>query len=186
MNRLRTLIRHLEETVAAVFLIIMVVVVTVDVIGRYVFNHPLLWSGELATTLFIWQTFLAAAGALRRGLHIGIEFVVDTFPVRLRALTNLVIYLLMGTMLVIGGYMGWGYALQAHFKMLQILGISYTVVNLAVPVGCLLMTVHLTSYVYQAARGFWTNQYEPRRIGFAGTGAIMPEDQPSVGAQWES
>ena len=78
-------------------------------------------------------------------------------------------------------FMGWGYALQAHFKMLQILGISYTYVNLAVPVGCLLMTVHLTSYAYHAARGVWTNQYAPQRIGFAGTGAIMPEDHPSAG-----
>ena len=169
-------VRHLEETVPAISMIVMVMVVVVDVTGRYIFNHPLLWSGELVTMLFIWQTFLAAAGGLRRGLHVGVDFIVNTFPVRLQALTNIVIYMMMLVMLVIVGYMGWGYAQQAHFKMLQILGISYTWVNLAAPVGCLLMALHLVKDIVHAFKGITTGIYDSAKIGFEGTGAIMPDE----------
>jgi len=176
MNWFETFSRHLEETVPAISLLIMVLVVVIDVIGRYVFNHPLLWAGELATMLFIWQTFLAAAGGLRRGLHIGVEFVVNTFPQRLQALSNFIIYLIMLVMLVIVAYMGLGYARQAHFKMMQIIGISYTWVDLAAPVGCLLMAIHLLGDIRDAFKGIATGRYLSSKIGFAGTGAVMPQE----------
>ena len=171
-----SLVIHLEETVPALCMAVMIVAVALDVCGRYLFNHPLLWAGELATSLFIWATFLAAAGGLRRGLHVGVNFIVERFPVRVRAGINLVMYLLMSAMLIILVYMGWGYAMQAHFKMLQTLGISYTYVNMAVPVGCGLMAYHLLFMMGNVLRGVIYSVYDEGRIGFEGTGAIMPEE----------
>ena len=177
MRWLDQLVIHLEETIPALCMAVMILAVTMDVCGRYVFNNPLLWAGELATSLFIWATFLAAAGGLRRGLHVGVNFIVDRFPLRLRAGINLTIHLLMAAMLVILVYMGWGYAMQAHFKMLQTLGVSYTYVNMAVPVGCALMVYHLLSMIKKSLVGVFSGRYDESRLGFEGTGAILPEEE---------
>jgi len=39
------------------------------VVSRYVFDRPLIWSDELASTLFLWLAMLGAVIAFRRGEH---------------------------------------------------------------------------------------------------------------------
>ena len=164
---------HMEETLAAVLMAIMIAAVFVDVFGRYVFNHPIYGVLELCTLLFIWQVFLAGAGALRRGLHIGIEFVVERFPMRTRATTDLIMNLCVFVMVVIMGFMGWEYAWQAQTKRIHTLHLPYTWAAMAMPVSCLLMSVHLLKNIYQAARGVVTRVYQPSRQGLEGTGCVM-------------
>jgi len=176
MSWAKGVIRHLEETVAAVFLGIMVIVVAVDVFGRYVLNNPLQGAGEAARLLFVWQVFLASAGALRRGLHVGIDFIVDRFPPRLRALVDLVINAVVLVMLLVVGWMGFDLALGSVTERFQMLDLPYTYALMGIPAGCLLMVVHLVANIAAAARGVAANNYQPQRLGFAGTGAIMPED----------
>ena len=183
MRWLGTIVRHLEESLAAVLMAIMVAIVRVDVFGRYVLNHPLQGAGQLTTTLLIWQVFLASAGALRRGLHVGIEFVIARFPTHLRALTDLVVNLAILVMIMIVGILGWEYAWASQTKRLHMLNISFTWVTMAVPVGCLLMCVHLIRNIWEAARGVLIGNYAPERLGFAGTGAIMPEESSKAEEQ---
>jgi len=162
--------------VAGVFLGIMVIVVAVDVFGRYVLNSPLQGAGEAARLLFVWQVFLASAGALRRGLHVGIDFIVERFPARLRALIDLAVNAVVLAMLLVVGWMGFGLALSSATERFQMLDLPYTYALMGIPAGCLLMSVHLAANIVAAARGAAANNYRPQRLGFAGTGAIMPED----------
>ena len=39
------------------------------VISRYVFHHPIIWSDELASSLFLWLAMLGSVIALRRAEH---------------------------------------------------------------------------------------------------------------------
>src|SRR6516165_2227341 len=47
------------------------------VISRYVFDRPLVWSDELASTLFLWLAMLGAVIAFRRGEHMRMTACVD-------------------------------------------------------------------------------------------------------------
>ena len=167
-------INHLEETVPAMLMAVMVCIVAADVFGRYALSKPIQGASELATMLFIWQVFLAGAAAVRRRLHIAIEFIVDRFPSRLRALTELGVNVAALVMVMIVAYMGWGFALQSHFKQLQMLGVPYTVVNMAVPFGCALMSVHLAGHIWRAARGLITGAFQVPRGSFAEFAAAVP------------
>ena len=40
---------------------LLLIVMSAQVLWRYVFNDPIYWSEELARYLFVWLTFLAAA-----------------------------------------------------------------------------------------------------------------------------
>jgi TRAP-type C4-dicarboxylate transport system permease small subunit len=172
---------HIEETLAAILMGLMTLIVTVDVFGRYFFDHPMKGFGELAILLFVWQVFLAGAAALRRGLHVSVDFLVVRLPARGQATVALIVNGCLLIMVVIAGMMGWRYAYEAQTMRIQTLHLPYTYAIMAVPLGCLLMSFHLIKHIYQAIRGVITRVYEPTRQGFAGTGCIMPEDRVGEG-----
>jgi TRAP-type C4-dicarboxylate transport system permease small subunit len=141
-----------------------------------VLNHPLQGAGEIARLLFVWQVFLASAGALDRGLHVGIEFIVDRFSLRIRAVIDLFVNMVVLIMIVIVGYMGWELAFASVTKRFQMLDMPYTYALLGIPVGCFLMGIHLFANIVRAAKGAKHNTYRIERKGFAGTGCVMPEE----------
>ncbi len=47
----------------------------VQVIFRYVLNHSLFWSEELARYILMWITFVGASVGFKRKGHIGIDFI---------------------------------------------------------------------------------------------------------------
>lgn len=80
-----TILERLDRGLAAVtgaLLAALTVVVTFQVLGRYVpFIPRPLWTEEVARLLLAWMVFLGAAVALRRGEH----FLIDVIPRRVDA-----------------------------------------------------------------------------------------------------
>src|SRR5690554_3839925 len=65
----------LEEVVPALLLALIVVALTADVVGRYIFSNPLQGAAEVSLIAFVWATYLAVAGVARQGRHIAIDLV---------------------------------------------------------------------------------------------------------------
>ncbi|WP_375776013.1 TRAP transporter large permease subunit [Bradyrhizobium sp. ma5] len=69
---LRKLDRLLGIAIAvptAALVLVEVFVLLGGVVSRYVFHHPIIWSDELASTLFLWLAMLGSAMALHRSEH---------------------------------------------------------------------------------------------------------------------
>lgn len=62
----------------------MVVVVTVQVVLRYLLNTSIDWSDEVSRLLFVWCMFLAIPLGIRDGAHVAVELLVQHFPPALR------------------------------------------------------------------------------------------------------
>lgn len=62
----------------------MMLIITFDVIARYVFNSPTMWGGEIASYLMIAIVFLGLGQNLRQGSHIRIDVVTNLVPPRFR------------------------------------------------------------------------------------------------------
>ena len=58
------------------------------VISRYVFDRPLVWSDELASTLFLWLAMLGAVIAFQRGEHMRMTACVGMLGGSLRAMCD--------------------------------------------------------------------------------------------------
>ncbi len=78
--------RWATEIPAAALVAVEILVLLIGVISRYVFNAPLTWSDELASTLFLWLAMLGAVIALRRAEHMRLAFLVGLAPPRWRHL----------------------------------------------------------------------------------------------------
>jgi len=59
---------------------VMALVVALQVVSRYGFNHSLFWSEELARFLLIWLSFLGATVAYCHGVHPGVDSLVRRLP----------------------------------------------------------------------------------------------------------
>jgi len=51
-----------------------------QVISRYVFKSPLFWTEETARYLLVWISFLGATTALKRNMHVAVNFLLNLFP----------------------------------------------------------------------------------------------------------
>ncbi len=54
---------------------VLLIVMSAQVLWRYVLNDPIYWSEDLARYLFVWLTFLAAAMAFRDHKHMAVDLI---------------------------------------------------------------------------------------------------------------
>jgi len=119
-----------------------------QVIFRYLFNHPLFWSEELSRYSFVWLVFIGAAVAMKRGVHIGVDYFVNNLPLKLKNYLKILISVLElfflltvinRSILVVRVNM------SQHSPALRIpMGLVY----LAIPVGFSLMVGYIISMNY--------------------------------------
>jgi tripartite ATP-independent transporter DctM subunit len=76
------------EVICVVLMIVETLILFVGVIWRYVLHKPLVWSDELASTLFLWLGMLGAALAIRRSENLRMNTVVNKLPQRFRELAE--------------------------------------------------------------------------------------------------
>lgn len=119
--------------------VIMVIVTLAQVIFRYVIAAPLPWSEELARYCFVWIVFLGGAIGLSRGIHLGVDLLVNMLPVPLRrgldALTSLLIAGFAATVI----YASYPVLNMNMFQTSPALGIQMTWIYAAIPVSMALI-----------------------------------------------
>jgi tripartite ATP-independent transporter DctM subunit len=79
-DRLDKVVKWITEVPAAILVATEIFVLLAGVISRYVFNAPLTWTDELASTLFLWLAMLGAVIALRRAEHMRLTAFVNILP----------------------------------------------------------------------------------------------------------
>ena len=79
-------IDEVVQRVAFVCLVVMIVATTLQIVFRVFFN-ALSWSEEVSRYMLVWSTFLGATLAYKRGMHISVTVVRESFsPVARKAL----------------------------------------------------------------------------------------------------
>ncbi len=101
------LIRLLEFTVMVIMGILVLDVIW-QVFTRFVLNNPSSWTEELAIILLIWVSLLGASVGFLRFSHLGVDYFVKKLSERNRAVTDMVVYVLIaffaGYVMIYGGY----------------------------------------------------------------------------------
>ena len=80
----------LRDIAAFVFLPLIVVVIAVDVVGRYFFSHPFQWSQEIATLALLLLFVAAIPFTTASNGHVRTETLYEKYTPRARALTDAV------------------------------------------------------------------------------------------------
>ena len=93
------------------FLLLFFVLLLVEVVLRYFFNSPTVWSNELAQMLFGAYAILAGGYILSTGGHVNVDILYSRLSKKSRAaldiFTSSLFFLFCGMLLVYGGSLAW-------------------------------------------------------------------------------
>jgi TRAP-type C4-dicarboxylate transport system permease small subunit len=76
----RWLDENLEEAVCAGLLFFMATLALANILTRYFTNISLAFSEEIEVSLLVYLTMLGTAAGFKRGIHLGLVFLVNWFP----------------------------------------------------------------------------------------------------------
>lgn len=138
---LRLLIRHFEEILASLALIVVIISVCWGVLTRYVTAQPAAWAGELAVLAFAWVVFIGASACFKYKLHPSIDMVTVLLPPTAAQGVRLVVHALV---LGFCAYMVWfgvRFSIDAWDNPTSVLRWPLTVLYGPVTLGFALMMV---------------------------------------------
>lgn len=160
-------------------LAVMAVLVFANVVGRYLFDVSWSWVEEVTRYMMIWLAYLGAGLALRHRRHVAVELLHDALAPRpMMALRAAVAVVVLGFFGFIA-YYGFRYAEFAWIQSTPVLGLSLGLIYLAIPLGSLLLIVHLLL----VARAFVRRELDVDEAMGAGGQAITAPDPHAPGAE---
>ncbi|MCD8350240.1 MAG: TRAP transporter small permease [Planctomycetaceae bacterium] len=125
---------HLEETVAAILFLALLVFCLLQVLFRFVINISLDWTEELASFSFIIMVYVAASLGVARNRHARAEIVDLLLSPRALRILNMFVALVWGIFNLLIAHAGWGMATDA-------IEIGLTSPVLEIPMGWLYMVI---------------------------------------------
>jgi TRAP-type transport system small permease protein len=153
MKKLYERVCAAEAWVAAVFLVLMVVLIFLGGVMRML-GYPINWSSDAATCLFAWACFLCADIAWRKNSLMCIEVLTSRLPVQLQTACHMLNYAIITGFLLyliaIGVYLSWVSRARSFQGIPEI---SYSWVTMSLPVGALLLLITTVLKVRAALHG---------------------------------
>ncbi len=134
-----------EAYFCAVIFALLVIVLSMEVVARYVFSNSFRWSEELARYLFIWLIFIGASYAVVKKAHIHVDSLFAILPKKAKPYAELLgkfVWLAFSIFVV---YLGVQQTLSVlnSSQLSPGLQIPLYLVYLAIPVGYLLMSLRI-------------------------------------------
>jgi TRAP-type mannitol/chloroaromatic compound transport system permease small subunit len=128
---------------------IIMLITTLDVVARYVFNRPLLWGWLLNRQLFGVFILFAGVFTLLKGEHIRIEILYDHFPPKVKTIARWIsaaaMISFLGILVWQTSWMGWN-SLMNNEKAAGAFRIPLYPFKLLIPVVAFLFLLQGISY----------------------------------------
>jgi TRAP-type C4-dicarboxylate transport system permease small subunit len=137
------LIARLTDWLAALPLFALLAIFNAAVVMRYFVDRPLQWTEEIAGLLMVWIVMLGGISAERDNQHLAIPVLVDLLSPKVTAALNLLVSLLSAAFLLYVSYVGLMLALSVKFKVTDILRISYFWIDIAIPIGFVVIAAYM-------------------------------------------
>ncbi len=148
MQKFSRLVVNISLVMVTFFLAAMVVIVFLQIIGRYVLFWSLPWSEELSRYLMIWMAYIASNVALYKGLHVSMRAFLNILSEKNRNYLFFVMNFGILLFLTVVIFYGYKNIIIVSNQTTPVLGISMGWAYAAVPFGCLLMLVQVITNIF--------------------------------------
>lgn len=141
-ERMKHILKNLDAYFAGFMFAITLCLVVVNVFTRYALNYIIPWSEEVATSCFVYTTFVGGAWCLRTRQLVGVDMLVEKLPYKtariINVITDSIILFLNGYIT----YLSYRFTYSSRIKTMPILKISSVYLNSALILGFGLMTIY--------------------------------------------
>lgn len=83
-NILKKILEEGEDYVGTVIFVVMTILLTLQVISRYILGKSFTWTEELACIMFVWLIYLGVSGAVTKRKHLRIDALINVLPFKLK------------------------------------------------------------------------------------------------------
>jgi len=154
-KRLLVWYHHAIRFLAGTTMLTIVVIMTLQVAARYIFDASLIWAEELCRYILIWQTFLFIGMAYSKGELVAVDIVPGLLTPRLRLALKGLMSIPILTFLVLMTINGYDYSTRfgaqivpaLDFIWMQLtghpIGVPIFWVYVSVPLGSALLALHV-------------------------------------------
>jgi len=137
MRRIYNFVEKAVQRIVIILIFAILVTTLMQVVSRYVFNAPFMWTEELARSLGVWMVLLCTGLVVREERHLGFEILPEAWKPVLRLIANLAI-IFFSVSLIKGGIVFVQVAGKMKSTALQI---PLWILYLSIPVGLILMAI---------------------------------------------
>jgi TRAP-type mannitol/chloroaromatic compound transport system permease small subunit len=170
MNRFIYAIDQLSKTIGHVFawcIVILMLGTSWEVFVRYVLNDPTSWAFDFSYIMYGALFYMAGAYTLSRGGHVRADMFSRTWPPRVQATVELVLYVIFffpGVISLV--YSGWSYgydSMRIHEMSINSpVGIPIWQIKMLIPVGGALIGLQGVAEVLRCIVCLRDGQFAPR------------------------
>ena len=132
---LKSIVLNLDAIITCVTLSLCTILVNANIFSRYLFNTPIYWAEEVATSLFIWTVFVGSAYAYRNHSHLGVDILVKMLPAKAKKVTQLISSLIEIAVLAMLTYVSAQYVQNSWNRVTDVLMMPRWYFSIAVPIG---------------------------------------------------
>jgi TRAP-type C4-dicarboxylate transport system permease small subunit len=137
---------------------LMVIIVSVQVLWRYVLGSSIDSADELARLFFVWTIFLAIPHGIKRGSHIGIDLLVVNLPESYREILFRIIAGASSILMLTVMFGAWTAMLDRWPELMPTLPITSAVYYIALLICGTHSFMHLTFLVWGGSKAWETSQ----------------------------
>lgn len=147
---------NLEPLLSGILFYAIMILITIQVILRFVFSTGFDWGEELARYMFVWMMYFSFSYATRNNRHIRVSFFIDRFGKKTRKvfliLCDVLFLILMGYCVAAAIITCWQTAIFQDMSVT--LGVTMNVLYAAGVVGFVLMFIRLIQNIVWKIRHF--------------------------------
>lgn len=149
------IVNKLVGYVVGAMLMIMSILVTVQIISRFIVDVPIHWTEELARYLMIYTVFFGAALALRHHKLIAVEIIAESVKPTLRKMIKICVMIISIVFMVILTVKGFEMMPIVSKQTSSAMGIPMSMAYMAIPIGAILMIMNAFANILE----FLTNKH---------------------------
>lgn len=132
----------------------MTIVVAVQVFFRYVLNHSLFWSEELARFILVWLTFLGASTAYYRKVNPGVDFLYAKLSPLLKKISSILTHLASMSLFAVMIIYGYKFAWFVRLQISPALQAPKWIILSIIPISGFILMIHaITFFIAELKRG---------------------------------
>jgi TRAP-type C4-dicarboxylate transport system permease small subunit len=164
-----------------VALVILTFLITIDVVARFVFNHPLPATTEMSELLMAYIVFLAMGYTLSRGQHIRITVLFEYLPRHWKKYFDLLADVIGTGFCAVVTYYAWAFFAHSYSvreEMLAVVRLPWYVGKFAMPLGFLFFTLRYALRSAEALVELFSGRVEAtaRELRGSDAGVSVPQD----------
>ena len=147
---------------------VMGILILFEVIARYLFHSPTIWSQEISIYLFIWSMFAGSAYTLQKEKHVHIDLLINKLPKHIRSelkLITSVIALCFTIIVCKQGYKMVASSIKYHKLSPTPLHFPMVIPKSALLLGFILLMIQFVVIIFNEYNSILNNKKDLREEG---------------------